>query len=52
MTRLLDYRPSVSKSDNYKAGPSALVVSRWLGPGIRTCLEVANMVVDWWIVVF
>ena len=31
---------------------SAPVVSRWLGPGNRTFLEVASMVVTWWIVAF
>ena len=33
-------------------GSSVQVVSRWLGPGNRTFLEVASMVVTWWIVVF
>ena len=33
-------------------GPSVPVVSRWLGPGNRTCLEAASMVVTWWIVAF
>ena len=28
------------------------MVSRWLGPGNRTFLEVASMVVTWWIVAF
>ena len=28
------------------------MVSRWLKPGNRTFLEVANMVVTWWIVAF
>ena len=31
---------------------SGPVVSRWLRPGNRTLLEVASMVVTWWIVAF
>ena len=31
-------------------GSSVLVVSRWLWPGNRTFLEVASMVVTWWMV--
>ena len=38
--------------DNQSVGSSALVVSRWLWPGNRTFLEVASMVVTWWIVTF
>ena len=38
--------------NNRNVGSSALVVSRWLGPGNRTFLEVASMVVTWWIVAF
>ena len=30
----------------------ALVVSRWLGHGNRTSLEVSSMVVTWWIAAF
>ena len=37
--------------DNQSGGLSVLVVSRWLWPENRT-LEVANMVVTWWIVAF
>ena len=33
-------------------GSSIPVVSRWLWPGSRTFLEVASMVVTWWIVAF
>ena len=33
-------------------GSSVPVVSRWLGPGNRTFLEVASIVVAWWIVAF
>ena len=33
-------------------GSSAPVVSRWIGPGNRTFLEVASMVITWWIVAF
>ena len=29
-----------------------MVVSRWIGPGNRTFLEVASKVVTWWIVAF
>ena len=35
-----------------KVGSLAPVVSRWLGPGNRTFLEVASMVVTWSIVDF
>ena len=38
--------------DNQCAGSSAPLVSRWLGPGNRTFLEVASMAVSWWIVAF
>ena len=36
---------------NYQGvGLSAQVVSRWLRPGNRTFLQVAGIVVPWWIV--
>ena len=38
--------------DNQSVRSSAPVVSRWLGPGNRTFLEVVSMVVTWWIVAF
>ena len=38
--------------DNQSVWSSAPVVSRWLWPGNRTCLEVASMVVIWWILAF
>ena len=38
--------------DNQSEGSSVPVVSRWLGPGNRTFLEVANMVVTWCILAF
>ena len=43
--RHFNYHPSISES-------SVLVVSRWLWPGNRTCLEVASTVVTWWILAF
>ena len=48
----LNYHPSASKGNNWSEGSSAPVVSRWLGPGNRTFLEVESMVVTWWIVLF
>ena len=42
------YRPCKNQS----VGSSAPVVSRWLWPGNRTLLEVASMVVSWWLVAF
>ena len=38
--------------DNQSGGSSALVVSRWLWPGNKTFLEVASMVVTWWVLAF
>ena len=52
MTRNFDYHLSASEGDNQSEGPSAPVVSRWLGPGNRTFLEEASMVVTWYIVAF
>ena len=45
MTWHFDYHPSASES-------SVPVVGRWLWPGNRTFLQVASMVVTWWIVGF
>ena len=39
-------------SDNQSARSSVPMISRWLWPGNRTCLEVASMVITWWIVFF
>ena len=38
--------------DNQSVRSSEPVVSRWLWPGNRTFLEVASMIVSWWIVAF
>ena len=38
--------------DKQSVWSSVLVVSRWLWPGNRTFLEVASMVVTWWIGAF
>ena len=43
---LIIARPPANK------GSSVPVVSRWLGLGNRTFLEVASMVGNWWIVAF
>ena len=37
--------------NNESFGSSAPVISRWLGPGNRTFLEVDSMVITWWILV-
>ena len=47
-----DYRPNTREGDNQSVRSSVLVVSSWLSPGNRTFLEVASMVVNWWIVAF
>ena len=52
MTWHFDYCPSTSEGDNESEGPSAPVISRWLWPENKTFLEVASMVVTWWIVAF
>ena len=52
MTRHFDHCPSGSEGDNQIVGLSIPVVSSWLGPGNRTILEVASMVVTSWIVAF
>ena len=47
--------PSLSRwcsFDNQSVRSSAPVVSRWLWPGNRTFLEVASVVVTWWIMAF
>ena len=36
--------------DNSGEGSSVPVFCRWLSPGNRTFLEIASMVVTWWIV--
>ena len=52
MTLHFNYHPCWCSGDSQSVGSSALVVSRWLWPGNRTLLEVASMVVTWWIVGF
>ena len=41
--------PRKVSGNNQSVGSSAPVASRWLGSGNRTFLEVASMVVTWWI---
>ena len=48
MTLHLNYHPCWCSADNQSAGHQY----RWLWPGNRTFLEVASMVVTWWIVSF
>ena len=43
---------SASEGDNQSVWSSSLEVNRWLPPGNRTFLEVASMVIPWWIVGF
>ena len=38
--------------DNQSVRSSVPVVSKWLWPGNKTLLEVASMVITWWIVPF
>ena len=52
MTLHFNYHTRWHSGDNQSVESSALVVSRWLWPGSRTFLEVASMVVSWWIVAF
>ena len=52
MTQHFNYHPHWRTGDNQSVRSSAPVVSRWLWPGNRTFLEVASMVVTWWIVAF
>ena len=43
----------MTQINNFQSvGSSVPVVSKWLWPGNRTFLEVASMVVTWWIVAF
>ena len=51
MTLHFNYHPHWSLGDNQSIRSSAPVVSRCLWPGNKTFLEVASMVVTWWIVV-
>ena len=48
----LYYHPRWRLGDNQSVGSSVPVVSRWLWPRNRIFLEVASMVVTWWIVAF
>ena len=52
MTRCFNNHLRLCSGDNEHVGLSVLVVSRWLWPGNRTFLEVASIVVTWWIVAF
>ena len=52
MTLHFKYHPRLKSGNNQSVGSWVLVVSRWLWPGNRTFLEVASMVVTWWIVAF
>ena len=52
MTFHCNYDLHLGSGDNQNVGSLVPVVSRWLWPGHRTFLEVANMVVTWWIVAF
>ena len=47
-----NYHPRWFLGDNQSARSCAPVASKWLWPGNRTFLEVASMVVTWWIVAF
>ena len=47
-----NHRPSWCSGNNQSIGSSVLVVNSWLWPGYKTFLEVASMVVTWWIVAF
>ena len=52
MTRHFDYHTRGRSGDNQTIKTSAPVVSSWLLPGNRIFLEVASMVITWWIVAF
>ena len=52
MTLHFNYHPHWRLSNNRSVRSSAPVVSRWLWPGNRTFLEMASMVVTYWIVFF
>ena len=52
MTRHFDYHLRASEGDNSSEGSSTQVVSKWLGHGNGTFLEVASIVVTYWIVDF
>ena len=52
MTLHFNYHSRWQSGDNQSVRSSAPVVSRWLWPGNRTSLEVASMVVTWWIAAF
>ena len=47
-----NYHPCWHPGDNQCVRSSVTAVTRWLWPGNRTFLEVASMVVTWWIVAF
>ena len=50
MTLHFNHHPCWHSGDNQSAGSSLPGVSRWLWPGNKTFLDVASMVVTWWIV--
>ena len=52
LTLHFNYHPCWCLCDNQSVGSSVPVVSRWLWPGNRTFLEVASMMVTWWIMAF
>ena len=52
MTLHFNYHPCWRSGDDQRVRSSAPVATRWLQPGNRTFLEVASMVVSWWIVAF
>ena len=52
MTSHFNYHPCSCSGDNQSVESSVPVVNRLLWPGNRTFLEVASMVVTWWIVAF
>ena len=47
-----NYHPCCRLGHNQSVGSSVPVVSRWLGPGNRTFVEMASMVVTGWLVAF
>ena len=52
MQKTTIHKDSWRSGDNQSVGSSVLVVSRRLWPGNRTFLEMASMVVTWWILAF
>ena len=52
ITLHFNYHPCWHSGNNQSVGSSALVGSRWLWPGNSTFLEVASMMVTWYVVAF